>query len=437
MDVEKLLEKVYRENVFRDSIKKRILSDIGKFMRQLSASLKEKDVLAEVFLGGSSAKGTFLKGSFDSDIFVRFDYAKYSHLTHRLSDILEPSINEVTSSKAKRIHGSRDYFQYCAKEYQKNIDFEIIPVLHIDDPTKALNVTDVSPLHVIWMESMLKDNHEMSKQIIITKLFLKSIRAYGAESYIRGFSGHDVDILMAYYGSFLKLVNQATGWNVKEVIDVEKHYSSKIDALGKLNASKISPLILIDPVQPERNAAASLSLEKFQKFRQKCREFLKDPSEDFFKEPEFSLEKLKQETGKEEKLVVFEVTPREGKTDVVGSKILKVFKQIKKFIKECHLEVGASDWFWDKKTSAYLFYRISLDSLENMQKGKTFVRMGPPIGKKDDVKHFCAMHKDNFVLNGRVYANVERKYRSLGQCIKAIKNDRYILERVTLIKVIS
>lgn len=58
----------------------------------------------------------------------------------------------------------------------------------------------------------------------------------------------------------------------------------------KLNYSKKqSPLVLIDPIQPDRNAAAALSQEKYQKFIQVSKEYLKNPSDDFFEKKNLAL----------------------------------------------------------------------------------------------------------------------------------------------------
>ena len=63
---------------------------------------------AKAVLGGSGAKGTWLK-TFDADIFVMFNYGRYKDKSDQLSGVLEKSLKK--HFKITRLHGSRDYFQ--------------------------------------------------------------------------------------------------------------------------------------------------------------------------------------------------------------------------------------------------------------------------------------------------------------------------------------
>ena len=83
------------------------------------------------------------KDRYDIDIFVRFD-KKY--LKQNLSDLTEKIIGKANGkNKVERIHGSRDYFKIVVG---KNLFFEIVPVLKINHPKEAENVTDLSYFHV-------------------------------------------------------------------------------------------------------------------------------------------------------------------------------------------------------------------------------------------------------------------------------------------------
>ena len=135
-------------------------------------------------------------------------------------------------------------------------------------------------MHSKWVNKHKKRVNEMK----LTKQFCQAQNVYGAESYIRGFSGYICEIITVYYGSFLNLIKSAAKWNDKVVIDVQKYYKGK-DVFKLVNTSKlVSPLIVIDPVQKDRNAAAALNEDKFEAFKNAAKEFLKHPSKDFFAE---------------------------------------------------------------------------------------------------------------------------------------------------------
>ncbi|MBD3252790.1 hypothetical protein GF386_03605 [Candidatus Pacearchaeota archaeon] len=91
-----------------------------KFSKDLREKLKKNRIGAEVFVGGSIAKGTLTKkDEYDVDVFVRFDKSyKDDEISELLGKILE---------NANKIHGSRDYYKLIIND----IIFEIIPVIKI------------------------------------------------------------------------------------------------------------------------------------------------------------------------------------------------------------------------------------------------------------------------------------------------------------------
>ena len=66
------------------------LQATASFLKQLNSKLKD----AQAILGGSGAEGTWLSGSFDVDIFVLYDYDKYSKNSSQLSKLLEPILKK-------------------------------------------------------------------------------------------------------------------------------------------------------------------------------------------------------------------------------------------------------------------------------------------------------------------------------------------------------
>src|SRR3989344_6031349 len=203
-------------------------SKVNSFLKRLNKNLKD----AAAILGGSVAKNTWLKRNHDVDIFVLFN--NDANASDRLENALEKSFKDI-----ERIHGSRDYFQLR----YKSLNFEIVPVLKIEKIKDAKNITDISPLHVQWVNS--QKNEKISDEIRLSKAFAQAQGVYGAETYIKGFSGYVLEILTIYYKSFEKLVRAASGWQMHQMIDISRHYEG-------INKEKISPLIVIDPIDKAR-----------------------------------------------------------------------------------------------------------------------------------------------------------------------------------------
>lgn len=365
-------------------------------------------------LGGSGAKGTNLK-SFDIDIFVKFDYKKYSGKSGMISDILEKTLK--TFRNAERLHGSRDYFQIKVD----NFTVEIIPILGIKNPGMAKNITDMSPLHADWV---LK-HRKFQDEIRLTKQFCRAAGAYGAESYLQGFSGYVCEILTIHYGGFLKLLRAATKWKGHEVIDIKKFYKGK-DVFKLMNLSKLqSPIIVIDPIQKDRNAAAALSREKLAIFVEAARKFLKKPSKDFFTEKSM-LENAKGN------VIAFRITPLEGKADAVGAKILKCVEEIERIVGKSGFTLLKKGWEWNREGDAAAVFFLKENSL-----GRLKVIDGPPLDRKQHVERFRSKYRDTFVKKGRVLARVRREITDKNGLLGAIINNQFIRERCKNIRMIK
>jgi tRNA nucleotidyltransferase (CCA-adding enzyme) len=399
-------------------------SEADETTAEINALLKKNNIKAECMAGGSYAKGTILKNDFDIDLFVRFDYSyKGKDISGLLKKALEPLGLKV-------IHGSRDYFQLRRKKKQQNLLFEIIPVLKIDDYKQAINVTDMSPLHVGYAKKHFEQKPGLADQVRLAKQFCKSAGIYGAESYINGFSGHVVDMLIIYYGSFEQLLMQAAVWGSRVIIDIENHLKNPMEQLNK--AKTQSPLIIVDPVQPDRNAAAAVSREKFDILKNKARGFLHSPSPDFFivKNIDARAVKAKAKSGKDW-LMILKVKPLEGNEDVVGTKVLKCFEHIANNLRKNDFKILESNWEFEPNESL-LYFIIKKEKLS-----EKITLYGPPIREKTDAARFRLKHKKVIVKNNRLYAEEKRKYKIPEKLVKDLIKEDYVKERVKSVRIMN
>lgn len=410
-----LLKQVLKDIEPSQKEEKLVFDKINSFVSKINKNLKG----AKAILGGSGAKGTWLSTPVDADVFVQFDYATYKNkdLSKLLEKILKKRFKNI-----KKLNGSRDYFQITYKGFV----FEVIPILKIKKAEHAKNITDVSPLHSDWV--LKNSNKKLRSQIRLTKVFCKAHDCYGAESYIMGFSGYVCEILTIHYGSFLKLLKNALKWKKRAVIDIENYYKNK-DVLKEVNISKIqSPLIIIDPVQYDRNAAAALSLKKFEIFKNAAKNFLRKPSKEFFLKKETTVKELKQ-TARNRKLILLEVVPKKGKKDVVGCEILKAFNHFKKYFKINDFKLYESGWEWNAK--ARMWFILDKKPLDTHK-----VHAGPPLKVKKHADNFRKKYKKAFVKNKTLFVKLKRDFRKPEAFVKhMIKKDTYLKTKVKNIKI--
>ena len=379
---------------------------IKELLIKIDKLLKKNKVKARIKLGGSAAKDTFLGNDFDVDIFIMFNYNKY--LDKDISKILGKCIKSL---KPVKVHGSRDY-------YQINKRYEIIPVLEIKNPGKAVNVTDASTLHVDWVKKSIKNKAKLKSEIRLAKLFFKGINIYGAESYIKGVSGHVTDILVIFYGSFSNMIKAISKWKDSTEIDIENHKTV-------LDKSKIQgPLVIVDPIQPNRNAAAALNREKYDLLKKKTKEFLKKPSIKFFHPKKIEISKLKSKYN-----LIIKVKQKKGKKDIVGAKLMKGYEFIAIRLKDFGVE--KSSWIWDEKKCYYYF------KLKDLKLSKFCEKRGPMKEFPAHVKRFKQKYRNTYLKKGTIYAKAKRDITSIDESIKNISKDNYLKDKIGGIKIVK
>lgn len=330
------------------------------------------------------------KDSYDIDIFIRFD-EKYKK--ENISELTGKLFNEIKNISI--IHGSRDYFQIKSSQ---NFFIEVIPVIKVNNPKKAENITDLSYSHVKYINKKIK-NPKILDEIKIAKAFCYAAKTYGAESYINGFSGYSLELLIYYYKSFLNFIKAIARHNQgKIIIDIEKYYKNKNDVLLDMNSSKLgSPIILIDPTYKQRNALAALSEETFKRFRQASKKFLKNPSIKDFEMKKIDLEKIKKEAlNKKNEFILLGLKTQKPAGAVAGSKLLKFYNHLENEIKRFY-EIKNKGFDYNQGNCAECFF--------SARKKKEIIIEGPFIKDKNNIKKFKKLHKKTFYKSNKIYAH--------------------------------
>jgi tRNA nucleotidyltransferase (CCA-adding enzyme) len=380
----------------------KIKKETESFLKILQEKIKKSKIKAEAFVGGSIAKETLIKkDKYDVDVFIRFD-RKYKD--SEISKLLEKIVD------GDKIHGSRDYFQVN----KNSVLFEIVPVIKINNPKDARNVTDLSYFHVNYVKNKIKQNKKLAQEIMLAKAFCYANRCYGAESYIKGFSGYALELLVIYYGSFIKFARSAIGKD-KLVLDPEKFYKNKQEIMLELNESKlVSPIVFVDPTFKQRNALAALSPETFQKFKETCSNFLKNPSEKFFEKQDVENQLRK----KYKNLIIIQTKTDRQKGDIAGSKLRK-FNGYLIFILKKDFEIILNEFQYNESENTGKNYLV-------LEQKKEKIISGPPTTKTDNLTNFKKNHKSCFIKQGKAYA--KEKTKSIEQVLDELKKDKVLGE---------
>jgi len=361
---------------------------VDPILSTIRSNIQKQNINAQVFVGGSFAKKTVVTSEeYDIDVFIRF-HKKYPD--EKLPEITTRILRGI--SEVRTVHGSRDYFSIAV---QNNIFVEIIPVRKVSTIKDAKNITDLSYSHVTYITKKIVSD-SVRDNILLAKAFCQAQECYGAESYIHGFSGYSLELLVTHYKSFSSFLKAMVKVEDKLIIDMEKLYKNKNHILLDLNSSKLaSPVVLIDPTYKQRNALAALSRTTFTKFQKAAKIFLASPSTKAFQRKVVDFEKVARslKNRKKDFLLVKAVTDRQI-GDIAGSKLLKFFNHLEEEMKT-HFTLSRKTFRYNKDTSAHYLF-VGKPKAE-------IVKTGPFEEDKKNALRFTKEHKQVFVKRKRLY----------------------------------
>ncbi len=226
----------------------------------LSERAAARGLDARPILVGSVAKGTHLHAT-EIDMFVAFPPEVPREVLEKeglaLGDVLERPV---------RMFAEHPY----SRGWYKGFEVEIVPCYRITDSTQRMSAVDRTPLHVEYVLAHLRV--DQGNQVRLLKAWAEGVGVYGAEAKIRGFSGYLCELLVLRYGTFRGALEAATGWRAGLAIAFERPATRPFP----------EPLVVVDPIDGNRNVASAVSMEQMAVFAHAAREYLAKPSERFF-----------------------------------------------------------------------------------------------------------------------------------------------------------
>jgi tRNA nucleotidyltransferase (CCA-adding enzyme) len=374
------------------------LFSLKKIVAEITKHLK-KATRREVVLAGSVAKGTFLAGEGDIDLFILFK-------EKRTKEEMKKELEQIFKKAFPKLKYQMNYAEhpYIRFHYEgKKID--LVPAYKLSIGEKLLTAVDRSVLHTKYI---LGNLHKGQKDdVLLLKKFLKANDLYGAEIRTEGFSGYLCELLIIKYGSFSKLLKTAAKWNLPIVID-SKVYYKKFEYEGLVKRFD-RYLVVIDPTDKNRNVAAPVSSANLKRFMQLARKFAKRPSEKYFTKQQDFEGKLRQ---LKKKYTISSITFQKPDIvdDILWGQIKRFMRTIENSLSDFEIKEVMADIVQDNQV------KIAIIAKKNEIGG--FVEMqGPPLGMTEHVENFKKKHKGEKISkkNGKIVAYVRTKTKTLNE----------------------
>ena len=222
-------------------------------------------VEADVVQVGSTARGTWVSGDRDIDLFVRFD-----------AGLDRAALEEHGLAVGHTVlpDGHEEYAEHpYVKGTHEGFDVDLVPCHDVDRASDLISAVDRTPFHDAYLRERLDEG--LAADVVLAKAFLKGVGAYGSDLRTEGFSGYLTELLVMELDGFVPLVESARSWHPPVEFDLEGHAERTFD----------DPLVVVDPTDPTRNVAAVLSPANLARFQHYARKLLAAPDEALF-EPE-------------------------------------------------------------------------------------------------------------------------------------------------------
>jgi len=414
--IQKICEEVLRRITPSKKEETETLRFVESLINKLNFEIKKLGLKAEACIEGSVAKNTWLAGEKDIDIFILIP-KEYGRSI--FAKILEAA-KKTSEGNYLEAYAEHPYIQAEIKGF--TVDF--VPCFKLKRAEDAISSVDRTPFHTVYVKKHLSQTGR--NEVRLLKRFMRGIEAYGAEIKVGGFSGYLCEILIMYYGSFLNLLRAASNWRERELIDLEGYYKGREkEALNIFN----QPLVVIDPVDKDRNVASAVNREKLAEFIAASRLFLEDPRIEFFFPPEievFSIEKtIRTMKSRGTSFIFLKTEPVKAVPDVLWGQLYKSQKALRKLILRYGFKILRDEVWSDEKTAIVFIFELQSRLLPTVEK-----HLGPPVTKKQDCERFLKKHlKPDLLVSGpRIEGNrwiVERKrrYRDVMNLLRDILRD--------------
>lgn len=220
---------------------------------------------------GSIGKQTWLAGDHDVDLFIMFPPSVPREELEAKGLEFGQHITKEMKGKWRVKYAEHPYTHAIIQGY----DVDVVPCYRIAKGEKIISAVDRSPLH---MEYVLENlTQAMQDQVRLLKQFCKGVGIYGSDAKNLGFSGYICELLIMRYNSFENVISTAAKWEIPVIVDIEVQREQY-----QKDKFRDQPLIVIDPIDSSRNAAAIVSAQNLLKFMSSAKRFHTKPSQEFF-----------------------------------------------------------------------------------------------------------------------------------------------------------
>nr|MDO8100346.1 CCA tRNA nucleotidyltransferase [Candidatus Njordarchaeota archaeon] len=409
--IQQICEEILKQIKPGEKEKKEVSNVVSKVVTDLNNEIKRLKVDAYPELEGSIAHETWVSGERDIDIFILFSPEYPLNDLKRIGMELGKA---ASHGKWRERYAEHPFVEATIDSYR----IDIVPCYKISTHSERVTSVDRTPLHTEYLSRRLKEKDK--NEVILLKVFMKGVGVYGAELKISGFSGYLCELLTLHYGSFEEVLRNTLRWLSPQIIDIERHYGEQ-ETPKKMFSE---PLIVIDPIDPARNVAAAVSLDRIADLKAATRAFIANPSTKFFKPSmvkPLTMKQLSNLTKNRKTDTLFVLLPcQKISPDIIWGELRRSTRALKKLLELNDFEVVSHDSWSDEEKDASIVIELASNNLSAVK-----VHEGPAAGDPNQEK-FLEKHLHSektiagpWIKDGKWQVELKREYCNAKQLIEA------------------
>ena len=320
-----------------------------------------------VEFGGSYVKGTWLPKKADVDIFIKFEKStsdkKFVEISKKIGFDSMKKYNPYVR------YSEHPYVEATIKDTKVNV----VPCYDVKKG-QWQSAADRSPFHTKFMLESLTG--VMKNEVRILKNFLSCNKIYGSEIAKQGISGYVTEVLVLHYGSFQEVI--------KAIAKLKKNH-----VIGKPTKKFDTSIIIIDPIDSNRNLGAAISNENLGKFILASRAFLKKPTIAFFKLKQNKIIFKKNL----ENSIVIRFNYKQRSPDIIWGQVKKAASSLAVQLEIEGFKVLRYSGITDEKNEACLIFL-----LQSLIIDESFLREGPDYFFEKESGTFIVKNSKNSMM---------------------------------------
>jgi tRNA nucleotidyltransferase (CCA-adding enzyme) len=356
--MKQILSKIRKSVILSKNVKKLKKQIADEAYLLVENQIKNYPEITGLEFGGSYAKDTWLSKEADIDIFIKFK-----------KTVSDEKFTEITKKVGfESLKKYNPYVRYSEHPYVeariKKTKINVVPCYEVN-LGEWKSSADRSPFHTKHMQKSLTT--KMRNEVRILKTFLKVNKIYGAEIAKQGFSGYVSEVLILNFNNFENVI--------KSIAQIQQG-----QIIGKTSKVFETAIVIIDPIDSNRNLAAAISNENIGKFILLCRAFENKPNLEFFNQ-----KKLKLSKNNWENVLVVKFNFKIRSPDIIWGQIKKATTSLATQLQLGGFNVLRSKAYSDERGKAYLFFL-----LESTKIPINYSKSGPDFFRVSDCNSFIS-----------------------------------------------